>query len=285
MSEINILITGASGFVGSHALPIFKKKYNVDTNSLKGRNPEDFELNKYEVILHLSGIAHQTKQISPVEYESVNHKLPVQFAKRAKEQGVGHFIFISTVKVYGENADKALKENSACTPVDPYGQSKLNAEKDLLAMNSDSFIVSVIRPALIYGKGVKGNLAKLVNLIRAVPVIPFPLIHNKRSLVYVENLVAMVDRIMEKKMPGVFLACDINNISTSQIISAFATQLKKKSVFIPIPAFTKNLIRRFFPYKYDRLFGSFVVDSSFSNQKLDFSPPYTFDEGIKRMFE
>lgn len=285
MKENSILITGASGFVGLHAIQVFRKKYNVDTISLKGKNPEEIELNKYEVILHLAGIAHQTKKISSGEYESANHKLPVQLAKKANEQGVGHFIFISTVKVYGENSEQALNENSKCTPVDAYGQSKLNAEKDLLSMNSDSFIVSVIRPALIYGKGVKGNLAKLVNLIRAVPVIPFPLIHNKRSLVYVENLLAMVDKIIEKRIPGIFLACDVNDISTTQLISAFAAELKKKPVFIPIPAFTKNLIRQFFPYKYDRLFGSFVVDSSVSNQKLDFRPPFTFNEGMKRMFE
>ena len=285
MKENNILITGASGFVGSHALPFFRKKYNIDTISLKQKSHENFDLNKYDVILYLAGIAHQTKKISSAEYDLANHKLPVQLAKRAKEQGVNHFIFVSTVKVFGENSDKPLNENSTCTPVDAYGQSKLNAENDLLAMNSDSFIVSVIRPTLIYGKGVKGNLEKLVNLIRAVPVIPFPVINNKRSLVYVENLLAMVERIIEKKLSGIFLACDINNLSTTQMISAFAAQLKKKPIFIPVPLFTRNLIRRFFPYKYDRLFGSFVVDSSVSNQKLDFNPPFTFNEGIKRMFE
>src|SRR3990170_8368495 len=99
MKENNILITGASGFVGSHALPFFRKKYNIDTISLKQKSHENFDLNKYDVILYLAGIAHQTKKISSAEYDLANHKLPVQLAKRAKEQGVNHFIFVSTVKV------------------------------------------------------------------------------------------------------------------------------------------------------------------------------------------
>ena len=177
-----MLITGASGFVGSHAVPVLGKKYQVDTISLKGKKTDHIELNHYNVILHLAGIAHQAVDISEEEYNSVNHKLAVQLAESAKKAGVSHFIFMSTVKVYGEIDELPFREDSICDPKDAYASSKLNAEKDLLAMNSPSFIVSVIRPALIYGKGVKGNLAKLISLIRKLPVVFFPLIHNKRSL-------------------------------------------------------------------------------------------------------
>ncbi|MGB4850552.1 MAG: NAD-dependent epimerase/dehydratase family protein [Saprospiraceae bacterium] len=285
MKEIKILVTGASGFIGSYAVPILSEKYQIVSISLQEKTVNEINLENYDVILHLSGIAHQNKVISGKMHEAVNYQMTVDLAGKAKEKGIRHFIFLSTVKVFGESTAQSLNEISPCFPVDDYARSKYRAESDILKMNSDSFIVSVVRPALVYGKGVKGNLAKLIALVRTLPIIPLDGINNSRSLVYAGNLIALIDRIIEKKIPGIFIACDVNNISTSQLIRIFAKHLKKRRLFISIPGILKNLVKSMAPSGYKRLFGTLVVDSSMTNQVLDFKPPYSVEEGMKKMFE
>ncbi len=217
MQKRNMLVTGASGFVGTHAIPYFNRKYNTTIISFKDKKVSEVDLNSYQVILHLAGIAHQTKELPDSYYHDVNYTLTVDLAKKASKEGVSHFIFLSSVKVYGEHIDHPVNEQSPCHPGDAYAKSKFEAEAEILKLNSTSFTVSVIRPALVYGKNVKGNLDNLISLIKKYPVIPLGNIHNKRSLVFVGNLLALIDTIVEKKQPGIFIACDINDISTSSL--------------------------------------------------------------------
>ena len=141
------------------------------------------------------------------EYEKVNVTQTLELAKKAKASGVKQFVFMSTVKVYGEETNVGLprsarndsyNENSLCRPEDEYGKSKLKAEQELLKLKDDNFKVSIVRTPIVYGYGVKANIKSLINLVHKVPVLPFGNIENKRSMVYIGNLCHLVDTIIEQ---------------------------------------------------------------------------------------
>ena len=216
---MNLLITGASGFIGSN----FIKKvmgYNITTLSLKNTVFENIDLSNIDTILHLAGLAHQMNGAPEEEYFKINTTLTFEFAKYAKESGVKHFIFISTAKVYGESTEpgQPFNELSDCKPLDPYGKSKLEAEKKLNTLKSENFNVSIVRIPLVYGAGVKGNLKSLISLVNKTSILPLGGIKNKRSMVYVGTLIDFLQSIIDSKKAGTFIACDNRALSTSELI-------------------------------------------------------------------
>jgi len=175
---------------------------------------------------------------SAEEYEKVNVTQTINLAKKAKESGVNHFIFMSTVKVYDEETDIAYTENSDCNPQDDYGKSKLKAEQALLGLSDEGlgFRVSIIRTPIVYGYGVKANIKNLVNLINKVPVLPFGKITNNRSMVFVGNLCHLIDEIIIRPVgsalgvqdkAGIFLACDDEPLSTAKLCELISVHLDK----------------------------------------------------------
>jgi nucleoside-diphosphate-sugar epimerase len=279
-----VLVTGATGFVGKYAVPILKQKYEVNTFSFQTQKLSDIDFTQIKTIVHLAGMAHKMEKVDPNDYFKVNHELTIDFAKVAKEMGVKHFIYTSSVKVYGDHHGKYFfDENSTCSPTDPYGESKLKAEQDLIAMASDEFVVSIIRPPLVYGHQVKGNLQNLISLIRKYPFVPFGNINNKRSMVYVGNLTALISAILTSSKGGVFLAGDAVPYSTTKLVDMIINKTKVKTKNISIPSFLRSIIRSLKPDIYHRLFGDFIIDNTYTNQSLGFTPPFSFEEGIAEM--
>lgn len=281
------LITGASGFVGRNLTQYFDDhKVSYQCCSLRsGVDPVVPLLEDVASIIHLAGVAHQFAEISDEEYFHVNCSLPVALATKAKEAGVQHFIYLSSVKVYGESAaSKILDERSACKPVDAYGKSKLQAEQALLALNDDAFCVSIIRPVLVYGPGVKGNLAQLIKLFSKRRLMVFPRIKNRRSMVNVGKLCRMIALLIEKRLAGIFIASDIGATSSYALAEAIAKQ--KGCRLLPLPG-VKLLGLALYYFKrpvYDRLFGSFEFDSSCSDLMVFGSKADGFfAEGIRQM--
>ncbi|MCK5293626.1 MAG: NAD-dependent epimerase/dehydratase family protein, partial [Arcobacteraceae bacterium] len=174
---MNILLTGSNGFVGSYFKDSYIDKYNINKFSFLNDNFEELNLSKINTIIHLSALVHQMGGASEEEYEKINVAQTLDLAKKAKESGVKHFVFMSTVKVYGEETDVAYTESSNCTPEDDYGKSKLKAEQELLGLSdeglglSGGFKVSIIRTPIIYGSGVKANIKNLINLVDKVPIL------------------------------------------------------------------------------------------------------------------
>jgi nucleoside-diphosphate-sugar epimerase len=279
-----VLITGASGFLGKHTVPYLDRLFNVKTLSL--RQPKNYarNLKEVDVIVYLAGIAHQSKKINDSIYFQINRDLTISFAAAAKKAGVKHFIFISTVKVFGEGGKQIYNEDSMCSPSSAYGKSKLEAERELLSMASDNFAVSIIRPAVVYGAGAKGNIEKLVNLINKFPLIPLGGIQNKRSMVYIGNFLALLKRIIDTQTPGVFLSTDNALKSTSEIVNEINRLNPKSKKIIVFPRIVRTLLHKLKPELYDKLFDDFVVDNTLTNRKLNFEPPYTFEEGLREMF-
>ena len=192
---------------------------------------------------------------------------------------VKHFIFMSTVKVYGEESDEVYTENFTCNPQDEYGKSKLKAEKELQKLEDDNFKVSIVRTPIVYGYGVKANLKNLMVLVDKVPVLPFGGIKNRRSLTYVGNLCALLECIIQKQQRGIFLASDDKALSTTQLIEAIAT-VKKRSCWLFAFPFFPQLLKWLKPSFYKRLFESLEVDNQETKRLLAFENPYTVEEGI-----
>lgn len=223
-----VLLTGANGFIGSYFIKNYVQKYELMTFSFVKDDFESLHVKDVNVVLHLSALVHQMGGASADEYERVNIVNTLKLAQKAKESGVRHFVFMSTVKVYGEESDIAYVESFTCKPQDDYGKSKLRAEIALQQLASEDFIVSIIRTPIVYGYGVRANIKSLVNLVSKVSILPFANISNRRSFVFVGNLCALVDKVIETKKGGIFLASDDVPLSTTKLIELIALGMNKK---------------------------------------------------------
>jgi len=279
---MKILISGASGFVGSYFIEKYRSKYNIKSFSFLHDNFEALHVKDLDVVFHLSALVHQMGGASTSEYERVNVTQTLELAKKSKESGAKHFVFMSTVKVYGEETESKYSENSVCNPEDEYGKSKLKAEIELQKLENENFKVSIIRTPIVYGYGVKANIKNLVNLISKVPLLPFGAIDNKRSMVYIGNLCHLVDSVIEQQKSGIFLASDDESLSTTKLIELIAKNLDKKVYLIKIPFF-ESLLKLVKPSFYKRLYRSLEVDNSQTKKELNLTNPYTLEEGIDLM--
>ncbi|CAM4017802.1 NAD-dependent epimerase/dehydratase family protein [Arcobacter cloacae] len=283
-----LLITGSNGFVGNYFISRYKNKYNIKTFSFLKDHINNLDCSDIDVVFHLSALVHQMGGASCEEYERVNVTQTLQLAKNAKESGVKHFVFMSTVKVYGEETESKYTEDSTCTPEDEYGKSKLKAEIELQKLEDEDFKVSIIRTPIIYGYGVKANIKNLVNLVNKVSILPFGNIQNKRSMVYIGNLCHIVDEVITQQKSGIFLASDDEPLSTSRLIELIAKNLDKKIYLVKIPFF-ESLLKILKPSFHKRLYGSLEVDNSVTKEvlfgKAKASLPYSVEEGIRLMIK
>jgi UDP-glucose 4-epimerase len=277
-----LLITGSNGFVGSYFINKYKDKYEIKTFSFLKDDISTLDCNDMDVIFHLSALVHQMGGASSEEHERVNVTQTLELAKRAKEAGAKQFVFMSTVKVYGEETESKYSENSECHPEDEYGKSKLKAEIELQKLENENFKVSIIRTPIVYGYGVKANIKNLINLVKKVSILPFSRIENRRSMVYVGNLCHLVDEVITQQKSGVFLASDDEPLSTSRLIELIAKGLNKKIYLIKIPFF-ETLLKIVKPSFHKRLYGSLEVDNTITKEKLNLKNRYSVEEGIKSM--
>ena len=278
----SVLLTGANGFVGSYFKSNYANKYNIQTFSFLQNDFKSLDVEGVDVVVHLSALVHQMGGAAKKEYERINVTQTLDLARKAKKNGVKHFVFMSTVKVYGEETNVAYIEKSKCEPEDEYGKSKLKAERELLKLESDDFKVSIIRTPIVHGYGVKANIKNLIRLVQKVPVLPFGGIQNKRSMVYVGNLCYMMDVIIQKEANGLFLASDDRAVSTTELIELIATALDKKIYLIRVPFF-ESLLKLVKPSFHKRLYGSLEVDNTLTKERLDLVNPYSLEEGIRLM--
>lgn len=279
---MKIGITGSTGFIGVFLKNFLSEKYSVVEIDLRNKTLDEYDFAGINTIVHLAGIAHKLKHTKDDEYYLINRDLAFRTAEKAKKEGVEHFIFISTAKVYGDISmnNEVFDERSVCRPKDAYAKSKYEAENLINNLSDNSFKVAIVRPPLVYGPGVKANMLNLINLTRKLPLIPLKGINNKRSIVYIGNFSCLVDRIIENKAFGIFLPTDYKPVSTSDMVSVIAKRFKKDNRLIGIPIFIIRLFNLCFPYYYKRIFGSFILNSDRTLTVLDFKMPYTTDYGI-----
>ena len=207
-----ILITGAGSYIGTSLeryLARWPECYQVDTVDMLEDSWREKSFAGYDAVYHVAGIAHSDSgPISPERsklYYRVNTDITAELAEKAKREGVGQFIFMSSAIVYGHSGrvgeTRRITADTRCTPANSYGDSKAKAEQGLLPLSDDSFRVVILRPPMIYGKGSKGNYPILSTLARKLPV--FPRVENCRSMLYIGNLTEFVRLMIENEEQGI----------------------------------------------------------------------------------
>jgi nucleoside-diphosphate-sugar epimerase len=281
---MKILITGQRGFIGTNFRQ-YSRFYDIERVSVSEKDVHKINFSGYDAVVHLAALVHRKKRIPEHEYFRINHSLSLNLAEAAKKAGVKHFIFLSTVKVYGETnpGTGAWNEVSECRPADAYAKSKLAAEKALLKLEDGSFTVAVVRTPLVYGAGVRANMLDMVKVIEWSKILPFGNLSNRRNFTSVENLAAYIDRIIEIRASGIFIAMDKEAISTTELVQMISSGLGKHRILLNMPGFLQWSGSLFFPGYFESLFGSCELDNSMTLKKLEFNPPLTTREGIGRM--
>ena len=286
MTKKTLMITGASGFIGSNFIERYKDKYNIIPVDLLKIKPEEIDFRGVDTVLHLAALVHQMKGAPREKYFEVNTELTRRVAEEAKKQGVRHFVFYSTVKVYGYDGDLynhniILNEESECKPMnDPYGESKWEAEKILRRLEDDNFKIGIIRPPMVYGKGVKGNMESLIKLVKMLPILPFNYDKNRRSLVNIENLMYLTTLVIDKEASGVFLPLDEKNISLKEIVEGIEKAYNLERINIPMIQPIFWLLTKMKPNIMVRLFGTLQFDNRLTKEKLGYIAKVKYVEGL-----
>jgi len=269
---LKLLITGANGFIAGAVLDYLKDSDEIEATaiSVRGDGWKALDFSGYDSILHTAGIAHVDPDPSLAgQYEKINHQLTVEVAKKAKAEGVGQFIFLSSIIVFGDAAPagrrRTITTRSAPAPSGPYGQSKLDAENDLKKLSCDSFRAAIIRPPMVYGRGCKGNYNTLVKLAERLSV--FPEFYNNRSMLYVENLAELIRLIVLRRDRGTFHPQDTVPRSVTEIVHEIChvhgKRMRFSRLLAPAVRLTgfRGLVRRAFgDMAYSRTISAYPVN-------------------------
>ncbi len=227
-----------------------------------------------------------------LEYRKVNVDGTLNLARQAAEAGIRRFIFVSSIKVNGEQTtlDQSFTADQVPAPQDAYGISKLEAERALQGLAKETGMeVVIIRPPLVYGPGVKGNFAMMIKLLDKRLPLPLGAINNKRSLVALDNLVDLIITCINHPAAAnqVFLAGDGKDLSTSELLREIGKAMGKPARLIPVPSgllmFGAGLLGK--KAIAQRVLGSLQVDNSKARNLLGWEPPISVEEGLRRCFD
>lgn len=303
-----MLVTGASGFIGSalcrvlvaagHApraavRRIIPGSKGPDTaiyvGEIDGNTNWSQALRGIDCVVHLAArthVLHETAADPLEEYRRVNVEGTRWLAEQAVAAGVRRLVFLSSTKVNGERtAGRPFKEEDAPRPEDAYGISKWEAEQALRRVAQETGLeVAILRPPLVYGHGVKGNFLRLMNIVAAGWPLPLASVHNRRSLIYVENLVdAILHCLARPEAAGqTYLVSDGEDVSTPELIRGIAAALGVQPRLLPCPVALLRLGAAALGRAGDvtRLLGSLQVDSTKIRRELGWTPRYTMEEGL-----
>lgn len=268
-----VLITGANSYIGTNVerwLLREPDKYHVDTLDLKDPSWKNYDFSPYDVVFHLAGIAHVSRNPKLKElYYSVNRDLAIETAKKAKDDGVKQFIFMSSIIVYGDSSSskRVITKDTVPTPSNLYGDSKLQAEQGIRALESESFKVVILRPPMIYGKGCKGNYPKLAKLALKLPF--FPDIYNERSMLYIDNLCEFIRLMIDNEESGIFFPQNKEYVKTSEMVRLIAEAHGKKIKLVKLFNIPIKLLGFIFKF-VNKVFGNMVYELSMSEYKDDY---------------
>jgi nucleoside-diphosphate-sugar epimerase len=311
----HVLVTGANGFVGKNLCNALENNgFSVHTAVRKpdrDKQSDSYDehvigdidkhtnwnesLQGIDCVVHLAARVHVMHETvaDPLEvFRAVNTDGTYNLARQAADNGVKRFIYLSSIKVNGEytSAGKAFTADDVSTPSEPYSISKFDAEQQLGQLSIDTGMeVVIIRPPLVYGPGVKANFLSMMEwLYKGIP-LPFGAIHNKRSLVAVDNLVDLIVSCISHPAAAnqIFLVSDGEDLSTTDLLRRTAEVLGKPARLLPVP-------RRFLEFglkllgksdQAQRLCGSLQVDISKTRELLGWKPPVSVDEELRKTAE
>lgn len=232
---MKILITGAGSYIGESVkgyLARWPETYRVETLDMQDENWRNADFSGFDTVFHVAGIAHirETEENAPLYYR-VNRDLAIETARKAKESGVGQFIFLSSMSVYGIDQGP-VEPLTAPNPKSHYGKSKLQAEEGIIPLREAGFAVAVLRPPMVYGPGCKGNYRSLEKIAKIAPV--FPDFKNVRSMISMDNLSAFVKELVDNRGDGLYCPQDPEYVCTCRMIRAIAAERGKKLPLLKI---------------------------------------------------
>ena len=307
---MNIVLTGASGFLGSQLAKELHSKSGVDLTTVVRRSVETHAshvvevsgldastnwssvLTNQQVVIHAAARAHIMKDEvadSLEEYRRINVDGTLNLARHAAAAGVKRFIFVSSIGVNGNVNTYPFTEDDTPNATELYAQSKWEAEQGLWEVQHDTGMeLVIIRPPLVYGPNAPGNFGNLMRWIEWGFPLPLGSIHNQRSFVALDNLVDLIITCIDHPaaVNQVFLAGDGHDLSTTELLRGVAKAAGKPSRLIPIPSsillFAATLLGK--KAVAQRLLGSLQVDISKARELLDWEPPISVEEGLRRCF-
>lgn len=286
-----VLITGAGSYVGESVRRYIVAKmpgeYQIDAVDTMGDNWKKADYSQYEVVFHVAGIAHVNAdpKMEPLYYK-VNRDLTIEVARHAQNAGVKQFIFMSSQIVFHESQSLKTEVLTAETKPNPngfYGDSKLQAEEGLKALRAEGgqMKMCILRPCMIYGPNAKGNFPRLAKLACKTPI--FPAWHNKRSMLYIDNLAEFVLQAMEGELEGTFYPQNRELADTVEIIRFFAKEAGHKvwitklfNPFVWLGSFVLQPI--------NKMFATYYYDPEMSRMEFDYQL-VSFEESLKRVAE
>lgn len=305
----HILLTGATGFVGQRLLPqLLSNDYRV-VAAVRKQQPFDARVQQVVVpdfssdsawegvpgnidtIIHVAARAHVMSESSDDPeraFKDANVAPTEALAQWAIKNGVKRFIFISTIKVNGEGGSQCVPYSAQDEPQpqDAYARSKWSAEQrltDLLSKTNTEW--TIIRPPLLYGPGVKGNFRSMLKIAQVKVPLPLGSLHNKRSLMYVDNLVDLILTcvVHPQARNQTFLAADGEDVSTTELLRRIRLAMGASPWLIPLPPFIFHWLGVLTGKQsvVNRLCGSLCIDVSEVVQRLDWKPPYSLDQGLR----
>jgi nucleoside-diphosphate-sugar epimerase len=309
-----ILVTGANGFIGHNLYKnLIKLNYSVkgtarnlntvlinyDTKyisvgNIDGKTNWDHALEGVDCVIHCAGKAHVINKKDELDiYRVINREGTKHLAEQAVKAKVKRLIFLSSVKVNGESTGnfddpKIFTNDDMPNPQDSYAISKFEAEQALWEIASKTNLeIVIVRLPLVYGKDVKGNLKRLIKLINLKIILPFVDIKNKRSLIGIDNLVDVLIRCIEHPNAAgkTFLVSDGEDLSTTELINIIASEMNRSVRLFWLP----RALLKFFGFilmrqsQINRLIGSLQIDNSYVREILNWTPPVSVEEGIRKM--
>lgn len=308
---MKVLVTGANGFVGRALCKrLIRDGWQVQgavhrSDGLKELPPgvqglavgdigphTDWSeaLKGVEAVVHLAArvhIMHDMTKNPLLEYRRVSTEGTIRLAQMAVRAGVKRFVYISSVKVHGEETEKIpFREADAPLPKDPYAVSKWEAEQSLQTIAKDTGLeVVIVRPPLVYGPGVRANFLQFMKIVdRGIP-LPLRNIENKRSMIYLGNLTdAIVACLVHPSAAGqVFLVSDSETVSTAELVTRIASAFKKQPRLFSVPKSLLTAVGDIFKKRavVERLVGSLAIDSTKIRDTLNWKPPFSLHEGLR----
>ena len=283
-----ILITGAGSYVGESVRRYIlstSSDFLIDAVDTMGDNWKNADYSQYDVVYHVAGIAHVNADPKmEALYYKVNRDLTIEVARTAKAAGVKQFIFMSSQIVFHESQSLKTEVLTASTKENPngfYGDSKLQAELGIKPLEDENFKVCILRPCMIYGPNAKGNFPRLAKLACKTPI--FPCWHNKRSMLYIDNLAEFVKQAVLRELSGTYYPQNRELADTVEIIRFFAKTAGHRiwitrllNPFVWLGSFVLQSI--------NKMFATYYYDPEMSKMDFDYQL-VSFEESLKRVAE
>lgn len=228
---MRILITGKNSYIGTSFKRYIKEYDGYQIEELDMKNPEwrNHDFSVYDIIFHVAAIVHQKEtEENASSYYEINRDLAIEVANKAKNSLVKQFIFMSSVSVYGlDQSDKFITVDTPLKPKTNYGKSKMEAEQEITKLQDKDFIISIMRPPMVYGENCPGNLTRLFKAVRKFHI--FPTIKNERSSISIECLCNNIKKVIDECETKIYLPQNNQYLCTYEIVKK---QMEKENVYV-----------------------------------------------------